>query len=316
MATKVAEKICDGLKRYYTSQNQSYDRLFYKFCENEGYFDDDDILREELDEEIEDNNLIDFYKGHDHNAKFPFDKVYKTESQRRKFIYDLIIKCRDATSQPATNNLTAPKEPYSSISLRRDDKILNGYIRIHYTVDINTIPLEIINLCYKYYHILVDLFKHYNTRHYKLSNEGLTVTRTSASWQGNSSVYGDIAIPSLSETIHQWTFKIHLTTQHHTRVVGIGIDEAKYVRKIDGGFRDKTGESKLYYKWFYSGQVITMELDLKSTVKRLSFESRLAYNRDTSLQFHVDIGQDITYCMAVFCKGYNDVIELVSYNSL
>ena len=183
-------------------------------------------------------------------------------------------------------------------------------------MDIKHIPLEIINLCYKYYHILVDLFKYYNPRDYKLSHKGLTVTRTSASWQGNSSVYGDVAIPSLSDTIHQWRFKIHLTTQHHTRVVGIGIDEVKRIRRNNGGFRHKIGESKLYHKWFYSGQVVTMELDLKSKVKTLSFEGELAYNRDASLQFHVDIGQDITYCMAVFCKGYNDVIELVSYNSL
>ena len=321
--TEVAQQICDGLGRYYRNQHHPYDQLFYKFCENEGYFDEDDLFNDELQEAIEDNNLIDFYKGDDQNRAFPFDKEYQTEFEKRKFIYDLIIKSKNRTSELRDKKMTEQnKQSYpSSIGFMKDNEIVHGYVRIYSKLNINLIPLEVINLCYVYYHLLVDSFKHYNPRDYRLSKEDLVVTKLSGSWQGKSVVYGEIAIPSLDETIHQWTFKIHQIAPDLCRPIGIGIDETKYTRRVDGTFpfdRDKGGESKLYYQWFYSGQEVKMELDLRSKNKTLSYYGRVPNGEwfDKSLKFQVDIGPNITYCMAVSCGYYNDMIELVSYASL
>ena len=306
MATpaKIAERICDGLKAYYKSQNEPYDQLFYKFCENQGYFDDDDLLQGELEEAVEDNSLIDFYRGDDENGTFPFDTVYESEYQKRQFIYDLIMKCRDW------------KDPYPPIFVMKDQKIVHGYIRIYCKLNINLIPLEIIHICYKYYH-LIESFKTqmYNQSHYNytLSNNDMTITRTGTKFARSGDVYGFITIPSLSGTIHQWIFRLSTTDEGYSILpaIAIGIGEAGEVEKGNEA-------AKSYSQWFRKSQRVIMKLDLRPTIKTLSYDG-IPAPRGGGIKktpFNVVVGPNITYSMHIFCQRCNDTVELVSYTLL
>ena len=203
-------------------------------------------------------------------------------------------------------------------------KLFCGYAREQSLKD--NISMDIINLFCIYYQDTGETFSllHYNDQHYKLSFDNKTITKIDGSH--DSVVYGRICIPSTSPIIHVWTFKIH----ERSGYIGIGIDEATYIRKDQGNFSQKQGESKLYAIWsdgekiqwndvmneqdtrlsFKKGDQVEMELDLLNDVKTLSF--RINHNKK-HIAFHdIHVDEDTIYCMAVCCWRESDNIELIS----
>ena len=208
----------------------------------------------------------------------------------------------------------------------RDEKIVDGYIRTNFTNSNTHFPKEIINLCFKFYHIVIrETFKHYNPNDYQLSNNDMTVSFVDKG--GNASIcYGSLCIPSLDSFIYSWKFKILQRTSH----ICIGIGETKYVRKYDGHFNDGNYETKYYAlwhdgdknRWDHAG-IITKEDSTPTFTQNDSCCMTLDLsNRTLSYQINdgekyvafknVTTGHDIEYCMGVYIWANKDCIELLS----
>eukprot|EP01084_Bolivina_argentea_P197190 337953_1 len=254
---------------------------------------------------------------------------------------------------PRSSNKTRPWSNYSHIHVFttkkisyeeeykvKDQTLVYGYYRRN-SSKTNKIIADITNLCLKFYHITKDKFKHFNSRIYKLFNNGMTFTRIyntlerpkMRQYNATSVIYGAISITSCRPSIHEWMFKIH----NWNGYIQIGIDETKYIRK-DGGYRGdfhykcSGGQSKSYNisstgakrqwdvlneiwdKKLRIGTEIKMELDLSSLDNAtLSFTMRNG-EKYTAFQ-NIITGEDIIYCMAVYANNPGDTIELVSYSS-
>ena len=91
MATERVQNIDEGLRKYYQSLGETYDKLFYNFCHTNEYTDDEENLVEELDADPQDSMLLEAF---DINT-FPFNDTYtnKNEDSKREFIADLLKKC-------------------------------------------------------------------------------------------------------------------------------------------------------------------------------------------------------------------------------
>ena len=213
----------------------------------------------------------------------------------------------------------------------QDHKIVDGFIR-NYLSEQNmnddcSIPTDIINLIFIFYHIIMeDSFKYYNPDTYTLSNHDMKITRTG---HISSVCYGSFEIPSTYGGIYSWTFKILNIGWN----IGIGIDETKHIRKDNGGFNTRLGESKCYIlyhdgdrrKWdcdevisrddkqqeWANNDIVEMALDLQH--RTLSYKLN---DGQEQVQFEdLVIGQDINYCMAAFLEEdfgrWQDSIELI-----
>ena len=210
----------------------------------------------------------------------------------------------------------------------RDEILINGYAR-HTILNNNliVIPVVVVTICISYFHEIKEGFKHYNYENYKSSKNETIATKIS---NNPSVIYGGLWIPSWVKSIHKWTFKIHKINRY-SHGVSIGIDEISQIRKDEGRFNDKYGDSKLYgirsdglkVQWsasrnsfhyplrFTAGSTIKMELDLISDFKTLS----LTINNHTKETVFVNVAANkyISYCIAVCCMSKGDRIELVSY---
>ena len=201
-------------------------------------------------------------------------------------------------------------------------KLVAGYIRIYcWYQSPDHIPDDIIDLFAKFYEdIKNDKFSNYNDDNYKLSNNDLTLTNISKSYE-ISTVYGQIHIPSTSETKHEWRFRIHQMS--YDKGISLGIDETKSVRKEQGSL-DSTSNSSTYCinldKWEWGiwsksmvkdGTIITMKLDLSAKTLSFAKKNKTPFN----ILEDIAIGEDIVYCMAACCTFLGDKIELISYGS-
>ena len=188
-----------------------------------------------------------------------------------------------------------------------DRTLVDGYIRINYLKNKNVhISKDIINLIFLFYHILIrDMFKYYNPKNYKLSNDGKTLT---AQGIDDGVCYGALEIPSVNGGIYTWTFKVL------KRIYGmaIGIDATKYIRKAgefqayalwSDGIRNKKDE---WIKWkvgvndnltgFETNDIVTMILNL--SCRTLLY--KINDGEKEVLFKGIEIGQDINYSMSVY----------------
>ena len=208
----------------------------------------------------------------------------------------------------------------------RDDKIVCGYVRSNFVNNNVHIPQDIIQLLLSFYHIIIkEVFKHFRSDHYEVTNDGMTVTRI---FIFNSLCYGSICIPSTVKRIYSWKFKIVKNAQF----MAIGIDETKYIRKEEGGFNDKTGKSYAYGLWndgdknqwnrgliikrgddspqFNTNDTVCMILDLSS--RTLSYQ--INDNEKFVVFTNIKVDNDIEYCMAIGIQQIDDSIQLLSCN--
>ena len=216
---------------------------------------------------------------------------------------------------------------YAEESRIRNDKIVNGYIRIN-TVKYNRIPDDIISICFKYFNQMQEVFNYYNPKYYMVANDHLTVTQIhERNGLNYATIYGSIAIPSCSSSIHKWTFRVEPKGRYEC--IGIGIDETKCIRKNGGSLYGKHGQSKVYGV-FEDGEKVEWDTDDRNWDNALKFKERITMeldlnNRTLSYMMGSDLKQvafkditvdeDIIYCMAV-CIGYKgSVVELLSYTS-
>eukprot|EP01083_Nonionella_stella_P109602 319786_1 len=87
MATpSLCKTTCAAIARYYKSLGHSYDNIFSEFCADNA-FDDDDVLRDEMDIGADYCLLVEF------DDNFPFKKEPKDDEAKLHFIFDLITKC-------------------------------------------------------------------------------------------------------------------------------------------------------------------------------------------------------------------------------
>eukprot|EP01084_Bolivina_argentea_P076212 138118_1 len=78
------KNICDGLKRYYESLDEDYDKLFTNYCDDNG-FDTDQVI-EEIGNDPMENMLIDF------DDEFPFASPPESTIAKTRQILDIIQK--------------------------------------------------------------------------------------------------------------------------------------------------------------------------------------------------------------------------------
>ena len=209
----------------------------------------------------------------------------------------------------------------------RDEKTVYGYIRNSFMSKSHHIPIDIINLCLAFYHIVIrEIFQHYNPANYQLSNDDMTLTNCSQTWTTYSVCYGSQSIPSLQDQcIYSWKFKI----LHQRDYIAIGIDETKYLRKHNGHFNREVGASKSYALWndqrlnrwdydelitaydapiLNANDIVCMTLNL--TNRTLSFQKN---NDKKYIPFeNISVGEDIEYCMGVFILAKGDSVEMLS----
>ena len=174
------------------------------------------------------------------------------------------------------------------------------------------------------------MFKYYNPSNYELSDDHKT-TQIINNFQ-QSTIYGNICIPSCSKTIHEWKFKI-IKGYHF----GIGIDEARYTRKDFGSFNWCPEDTKMYALWtsgdsirwdqkyrkshqgfaWQSIDIVEMQLDLYSDNKTLSYVIHTVNGGKYTISLeNITVDKNITYCMGV-CGGFvDDKIKLLSYHRL
>ena len=209
----------------------------------------------------------------------------------------------------------------------KDKLIVDGYIRTNCLnqnrMNVN-VPIDLADLIFLFYHIRIinECFQHYRFINYKPSDCDMVITKV-----GDDSVcYGSTVIPSISESIYQWIFRMIRVIE----CIAIGIDEATYSRKWEGGFMEGDMRSKFYtqchdgekLRWdnydpfktayndlrFGANDEVVMILDLSS--KTLSYKIN---NGDECIAFQdIAIGHDVNYCMAVYIGAYHDSIELLS----
>ena len=123
----------------------------------------------------------------------------------------------------------------------KDEKIIHGYVRSNYVNPNNHIPKDIVDVLFVFYHVIKrETFKHYNAKNYKLSNDGMTMSKKKGSC--DSVCYGSICISSIDGGMYSWTFKI----RKRTAVTAIGIEETTYIQKDDGHFNDWCNNTKFY----------------------------------------------------------------------
>ena len=210
----------------------------------------------------------------------------------------------------------------------KDDKIVNGFVRDHMAKYNNLIPVDIINLCFRYYHHVPDVFRVYNPANYKLSNNNMTATRIS----GFSVCYGQIVIPSLIKIIHKWTFRIVIRASF----MAIGIDDTRYIMKNSGGpYTSFRRESKRYFLW-NDAVASTWNQDLQRVEDSICLGMKYEANdtvlmvlnlAEKSLSYGINdkplnvvfkdviCADDISYSMAFYCQGHNDSITLLKYET-
>ena len=117
----------------------------------------------------------------------------------------------------------------SDLNAVKSGKILDGYVRIHSSKHNQHIPIDIIQICFNYYHDQIEIFRYYNPSNYKLSDDHKTAQ--SINIFESSTIYGNICIPSCSKSIHKWKFELI-----EGYYFGIGIDETTHSRKDSGTF--------------------------------------------------------------------------------
>ena len=207
----------------------------------------------------------------------------------------------------------------------RNEILINGFGREYYG---EFIPADIMNLIMKFYPYIQDKFRYYDRGLYTLSNHDMTATKKGG-WRETATIYGDISIPSLSNTMHEWTFKIHKIKGSS---LGIGIDETTHL-KINGGDFMRAGGRKYgllctgnKVEWssssswgvldtdlrFDTGDIVTMKLDL--------INATLIYNINNGQKIiafeKITRDRKTIYCMAVCSAWKGEKVELLSYVSL
>ena len=211
----------------------------------------------------------------------------------------------------------------------RDEKIVNGYTRMKFRQN-GTFPKEIIDMIFMFYYVLMtEIFKHYNSKNYHLSNGGKCATRQRS--LGSSVCYGQECISSMDGGIYQWTFKLISGKTN----IAIGIEETKY-DNLNTGHWNHRKESVLPYK-FYA----LWNTGYKNAWnEKISIESRPGIrdppsfrvmdkvhmvldlgNRTLAYQVNkeelyvafkdIAVGDDIEYCMGIFMYLCGDGIELL-----
>ena len=213
----------------------------------------------------------------------------------------------------------------------KDQKIVDGFIRQNYIIANDSkidIPKDIISLIFLFYHIIIkEFFKHYNPDIAHISDDNMIITRGKAPKDVGSwcVVYGALVIPSFDCGIYQWIFKIIAKKD----TLAIGIDDTTYIRKHEGGFANRNGESKCYGLWsdkyrtrwdtahvilpadnipeINKDDLVTMTLNLSS--KSLSF--KINDGNEYTVFEGITTEKDLDYCMAVCTGSKSDCVKLV-----
>ena len=210
----------------------------------------------------------------------------------------------------------------------RDEKIVSGFVRTEYLSVKMSIPKDILELLYLFYHvIIIETFKHYKKERYKVEKYDTKLSIVPPMYGGDydAVAYGSQCISSMKKRIHSWSFKIIKKT--NMEYIAIGIDETTYKRK-NGGF-DTKYKSKSYALWsngykckhggdlklipqaprFDTDDIVNMTLDLASKI--LSYQVN---DGNLYVAFkNIKVGKSIKYCMGVCISCKLDCIELLSY---
>ena len=195
-----------------------------------------------------------------------------------------------------------------------------GYVRhIEESLQLS-IPRPIIHLCVSFFQI-DECFVNGNHLYYQLDESGKTVTVIKDCCK--IGCWGNVAVPSLSQLVHVWTFKIW--NKKPTMVFGVTTEVAnkKAPRLPFHRNKESSNYSLMYmgYKWsngvshdyrmdsITSGDTLKMELNLKP--KQLIF-----YQDDKCIGpafSNIDTGKLLTYRMAVYFRNRQTKIELLEY---
>ena len=210
----------------------------------------------------------------------------------------------------------------------KTEKIVYGYVRINFiprdSIQIH-VPKDIINLVFMFYYIMKkETFKHVNVDNYEISNNGRKVTRKKG--LSDSVCYGSECVSSLDSSIYKW----HLKIIERRHMMAIGMDETRYIRRLNGHPNTHIDESKMYCLWhdgdrnncdhpqgllkreynaprFNKDDIVNMILDLSTRTLSYQINNGKEYIASTNIA----VGDDIEYSIFVFMYVAGDCIELL-----
>ena len=130
----------------------------------------------------------------------------------------------------------------------RNEKIVRGYIKTKIIID-SVVPDAIIDLCFKFYHILPEMFDINKThKDIEISSDKLTASKKAGSHY-YPNVYGTFKLESKDGGRYQWKVIIEREKEHGDIMVGIATDPNKnddykninYAYQTHGGMSWKSG---------------------------------------------------------------------------
>eukprot|EP01084_Bolivina_argentea_P256703 432295_1 len=208
---------------------------------------------------------------------------------------------------------------------QRTIDIVFGYIKsLEITFKTMHLPQGIKQICLMYYYINEFFSKAQDTL-FKISEDKLTITNIRYCSFGSHTIYGKVWIPSVSKSIHKWTFSIHVKAEMY---IGIASNDdnidSDFSSDLENdipnyalsnyGSRYKNGE-RFYdeFDTFITGfrhyTDVTLILDLCN--------AHLSYGvNDNALITVFDdihISKDIKYIMALQTRMPNDSVTITNY---
>jgi len=201
--------------------------------------------------------------------------------------------------------------------------VIVGYIRRVHEMDY-IVPEDVVQVCASFYLGREYFACHGDSYHLDLDRTTITKTTGKKTYADLESAFGHIAVPSMSDKIHIWTFKV-LQCQEcmcfgitdywdcdAQRDCFLAWDTHNYCAQHPEGTRSRA-LVKCAHKYdgfrIEPGSVVRMELNLMEQM--LSF-----YLGDTWIgpaYGHIECGEDITYKMAVRFRDKACKVQLLRY---